>query len=190
MVSTALTSPSRASFLLKLKVILAIVIAYYNKNYLSCYYFPLKSEAACSRREKHRPTWDEVNKCISNSHFRKMFCMSRHCFQILCNKICASIGEPSFKSEAFISSFLDKPNRISYDKSCLMYYAHLVTSGGYISGEVKVAITLRLLAGGDALDLAVIFDISPKRCQSIMKDVLENWIINTNIGKIDIVACL
>ena len=42
-----------------------------------------------------------------------------------------------------------------------MYDAHVLASGGYISGEVKLAITIRLLAGGDALDLALIFDVYP-----------------------------
>ena len=40
-----------------------------------------------------------------------------------------------------------------------MYDANVATTGGYIAGEVKLAITLRLLAGGDALDIAVIFDV-------------------------------
>ena len=41
-----------------------------------------------------------------------------------------------------------------------MFDAHVKTCGGYISGETKVGITLRILAGGYVLDLGVLFDIS------------------------------
>ena len=41
-----------------------------------------------------------------------------------------------------------------------MYKAHEKTSGGFISGEIKLTITIRMLAGGSALDLAVLFDVS------------------------------
>ena len=37
-----------------------------------------------------------------------------------------------------------------------MYDANVKATGGYISGEVKLAIALRMLAGGDSYDLAVI----------------------------------
>ena len=42
----------------------------------------------------------------------------------------------------------------------------MVTSGRFIYGEVKLAITIRLLAGGDALDIGVKFDI---RSTSLMR---------------------
>ena len=43
----------------------------------------------------------------------------------------------------------------------------------FISGEVKVGITLRLLAGGDYLDLAVIFDAYPIHIHDIFEEVIE-----------------
>ena len=66
-------------------------------------------------------------------------------------RIICSIGERKFKSEAYIDAFLKGKDN--------MYDANEKTSGGYISGEVKLGITLRLLAGGDAFDLGIIFDI-------------------------------
>ena len=66
-----------------------------------------------------------------------------------------------------------------------MFDAHEKTSGGYISGETKVGITLRLLAGGDINDLGVLFDITPNYCTIIMLDVLKQWINKTDIGKIN-----
>ena len=68
--------------------------------------------------------------------------------------------------------------------------AHCKTSGGWVSGKIKLGITLRLLAGGDSYDLGVLFDISPKHCHVIMHEVLKNWIIDTNIGDINITKYL
>lgn len=38
-------------------------------------------------------------------------------------------------------------------------HAHEHTTGGFVSGEVKLALTLRLLAGGPYMDLALLFDV-------------------------------
>ena len=50
--------------------------------------------------------------------------------------------------------------------------------------------TLRLLAGGDNLDLGVIFDIGSNYCNTIMFDVLRNWIILYDIGQINMMNFL
>ena len=65
-----------------------------------------------------------------------------------------------------------------------MYKAHSVTSDGFISGEIKLSITLRLLAGGSCYDLGVIFDVEPSHCNKILYYVLKKWIIDTDIGDI------
>ena len=91
---------------------------------------------------------------------------------IICN-----VGEKEFKSESYIDAFLEGTNS--------MYDANCKTTGGYICGEVKLAVTLRLLAGGDALDLGVIFDIGSNYCNTIMFDVLRNWIILYDIGQMN-----
>ena len=67
-----------------------------------------------------------------------------------------------------------------------MFLTNEKTTGGYISGEIKLAITLRLLAGGSNYDLSVLFDIYQSHCNAIMIDVLKNWIIATDIGDINI----
>ena len=54
-----------------------------------------------------------------------------------------------------------------------MYESYCLTSGGYITGEVKFAVILRLLAGGSALDLAVMFDISSNHYNGMMYEVLS-----------------
>lgn len=105
--------------------------------------------------------------------------MTRPCFNTLCQYIIAYTGEKAFKSEAFIDAFLK-------DK-CQKYDALSKTNRGYISGEVKLAITLRLLAGSDALDLGVIFDIYPDNCIKIMYEVLLKWIIPSDIGMMNMI---
>ena len=104
--------------------------------------------------------------------------MSRQYFILLCQKVICAVGESSFKSESYIDAFLRGKDS--------MFNAHEQTSGGYVSGETKLAITLRLLAGGDSYDLGVMFDISYGHCEIILYDVLEKWIIKTGIGKIDV----
>ena len=66
-----------------------------------------------------------------------------------------------------------------------MFDANVKTTGGYISGKVKIGIILRLLAGGDTLNLGVIFDITSKTCHNMLYEVLLHWVINTGIGYIN-----
>ena len=67
-----------------------------------------------------------------------------------------------------------------------MHHTHVHTSVGYISGEVKLGIALRLLAGGDSLDLDAPFDISTNgvkifsiRCHlnGLSISTYEGWIL-------------
>ena len=87
-----------------------------------------------------------------------------------------------FKSEVYISTFLDYPVNIYYDSR--------ETTGGFISDKVKLAIAIRFLAGGDAMDLGVMFDISYGHCRVIILEVLKRWINATDIGHIDIESYL
>ena len=59
-----------------------------------------------------------------------------------------------------------------------------------MSGKVKLGITLRLLAGGDALYLAVMFDVHSDHCTKIIYDILLKWIINTDIGDMNMTRYL
>ena len=71
-----------------------------------------------------------------------------------------------------------------------IYRAHCETTGSFISGEVKLAITIRMLAGGNCMNLGVMFNISSGHYKIIMYEVLKEWIYNSNIGDIDINAYL
>ena len=115
-----------------------------------------------------------------------MFRMSRPCFQLLCERITSKVGEKKFKSEKYIDAFLIQPDNPFKSRVAMMHNAHANTSGGYVCGEVKLAITLRLMAGGDALDLGALFDISPNWCKHIFYDVLTEWVLDINLGEMDV----
>ena len=51
------------------------------------------SEQAKKRRVKDRPGWSKINQRISDYHFRRIFCMSRECFNLLCLTIVSKTGE-------------------------------------------------------------------------------------------------
>lgn len=79
-----------------------------------------------------------------------MFIINRECFKSQWQCILRTIEEHTkFKSESYINEFLDGYDKIVNDI--------LATTGGFISGETKLGIVIRLLAGGDAYDLGVIF---------------------------------
>ena len=67
-----------------------------------------------------------------------------------------------------------------------MQKANCLTTGGFISGEVKLVIAIRILAGDDSLDLAVMFDVQPIHILTIFDEVIEHCIIDSNIGNINI----
>ena len=159
-----------------LPLIIYIAISQYESKYNELKMYEKKCEEAKARRKKKRISWSSVCQRISDKQFRRMFRMTRECFAQLCSRIIRSVGEKKFKSESYIDAFLK-------GKDC-MFEAHEKTCGGYISGETKVGITLRLLAGGDINDLGVIFDITANYCTIIMLDVLKHWISETDIGKI------
>ena len=85
--------------------------------------------------------------------------MTRYDFQQLTQKVIYKVGERAFKSKSYIDDLLKRKYNI--------YMAHEITSGGCISGEVKLAIIPGLLTGDTTLDLGVIFIIKSSRCTKI-----------------------
>ena len=116
-----------------------------------------------------------INERISDRHFRRMFRMSRHCFKLLCQKIISHIGESKFKSEEYIDEFLDTShNYVTDTAQHRIHRTHAAESGEYVRVEVKLGITLRLLAGGEVLDLGATFNISYDWCKTIAYEVLRD----------------
>ena len=112
--------------------------------------------------DKNRPTWTTFSNAISETHFCRQFWMSQSAFTHLCYVLSAAVGEATFRPEHSILSTRNS--------------ASLQRRGGLISGEVKAAISLRLLAGGSYLDLAPLFAVSGSYIYAIFDDFLD-WIL-------------
>ena len=122
------------------------------------------------RKQKERISWNEFTETITNSHrFRRMFRMNRGTFDLLCIQIANKIGHKTFRSESFMSEGGMR------DQQTFAAQQH---SGGYTSGEIKLAVTIRLLAGGSYLDLIPLFDIVKSSIYSVFDQVI-GWVIKT-----------
>lgn len=109
--------------------------------------------------DKVRVTWNFFCDRISIDHFRRMFRLRHSSFMRLCKRVCNSIGEEVFRPESYL-------------------LLHHRSSHELISGEVKVAICIRMLAGGSYLDLIPMFDVCKSSLYHIFADFLD-WILST-----------
>lgn len=89
--------------------------------------------------DKQRVLWSRFVDQISSRHFRRMFRMELAVFMKLCERVCQRIGKKSFKPEAYV---LEHPR-----------------SSNLLSGEVKMAVCMHMLAGASHLDLVPSFSI-------------------------------
>ena len=133
----------------------------------ACYYYqPYKkkhlSYTHSNVAKNHRRNPDrriEFSDLVGRTHkcvFRLMFRMNNPCFNPVCSRIESNIGREKFKSEAYLSELEEA---YTDNKKFNMFTANKKTTGGYLSGEIRVAIALRVLAGGSKFDIAAIFDI-------------------------------
>jgi DDE superfamily endonuclease len=88
-----------------------------------------------------------------------MFRMTEPSFTGLCEKIMMRIGKVLFQPE--------DPNAVEADRTVPP-----------ICGEVKVAVCLRMLAGGSYLDLVPLFDVSKSHLYKFFHDFID-WILLT-----------
>ncbi len=96
-------------------------------------------------------TWEDFSSSLIESQFRCYFRMSRECFDMLCTKIKSNVGEGAFKSEQYLSelqSTLAPQNSVPEHQMRSLAWCHFMYTGGIICGEVRLAIILRMLAGG------------------------------------------
>ena len=128
-----------------------------------------------------RKSWMQYMERMKHKLFRKRFRMSKDCFNKLCRKIIRGVGESEFKSESFLA---EQCNRNSKIRNIMI--AHKGTSGGFICGELKLAIALRILAGGSYLDVSEIFNIDADSCYPILHKVTNEWIVLNDEFEINI----
>ena len=143
-----------------------------------------KSREAKKRFHRIRRNWCQFKHSITKKHFNRMFRMPVECFDLLCKLIESNVGPENFRSEEYITYNLDV---VSSSKSGNIYKAHKETSGGYICGEVKLAITLRILAGASYLDIACIFNVNYTHVYAIFHHVLMNWLCSDFIYKYELI---
>ena len=147
-----------------------------------------RSKLALHRFHRVRRNWNSFKQSISKKHFTRMFRMPIECFDSLCNVITDNVGPKNFCSEDYIKYHL----KCKESQIAIMYHAHTKTAGGYICGEVKLAITLRLLAGSSYLDLACVFNVFYTHVYQIFHYVLKNWLCHDFVFKYqlaDIMNC-
>ena len=70
---------------------LLILLSQYELDLQACIRSARNSDGAKKRRKKVRVLWSEVSLRISDMQFRRMFRMSRECFDNLCQKIIAGV---------------------------------------------------------------------------------------------------
>jgi len=139
-----------------------------------------RKNAAKERKFRQRKSWAAFQSNLTDRQFRRYFRMSKECFDLLCDRIKSNVGEREFKSEVYLKQLLD-----SDLKSNNILKAHKETTGGFISGEIKLALILRLLAGGCYLDLALLFEMGFTYSYVVFHNVIGNWILDDRFVKID-----
>ena len=121
----------------------------------------LRRKSSLRRMWRQRKSWRELSEALTDHQFLRYFCMSRKCFEVLCQTIKANVGEEKFKSEEYLRDLQDPLSPFGTCRHMRrmrsLTQGHLKQTGGIISGEVKLAITLRMLAGGSYLDLGLLF---------------------------------
>ena len=134
---------------------------------------------ACKNRiYRQRQKWSAFQAKLSDRQFRRYFRMERECFFLLCRKIEGIVGLDVFKSEEYLEDLNMDFTRSGKAK---MFLAHSKSTGGFICGEIKIALSLRLLAGGSYLDLALLFETSFSYAYEIIHHVVRYWFNDNNL---------
>ena len=136
---------------------------------------------AVNRRIRRRRSWSGFQSMMTEGQFRRYFRMSKDIFRLLCNQIEDIIGREEFKSEEFLDEVMNCDD-ISRRR---MLIANRCTTGGFICGEIKLAMTLRVLGGGSPLDMSLLFDTSFSNAYKIFHHVVEDWLSHKSFYSID-----
>jgi hypothetical protein len=59
----------------------------------------IRKRGCRARPWRQRKSWEEFSANLTEQQFRRYFCMSRDCFDLLCTKIKINVGEGAFRSE-------------------------------------------------------------------------------------------
>ena len=92
--------------------------------------------------------------------------MSKGCFKLLFDKIIEGVGIDEFKSEDCIQDFYNKISKTTNNIKGSPGRCHTL-----ICGEIKLAITLRMLVRSSYLDLMLQYDISYQHIYKVFHHV-------------------
>lgn len=129
-----------------------------------------REERKASRSKPQRRTrssWYSWSSVINDTIFRRMFRMPRDSFDTLCDMIENSVGKDIFKSESWLAERVLPPTNAAMD-----------AVGGFVSGQFKLALMLRILAGASYLDLLLQYDISTASVYKFFHEAIA-WINDT-----------
>jgi hypothetical protein len=101
-------------------------------------------------RREDRTLFQEEMLQWPDSRFRRYFRLSRESYQKLCTHLCVTVGENVFQPQERLH---EERQQDGFRQGAIH------ACGGKLSGEVRVAIFLRILAGASYLDLMVIFQV-------------------------------
>ena len=154
-------------------------------------YSRIRRESANNKHWRQRRSFSSFCENMTERQFRRYFRMSRDCFSLLCDRIKGNVEEHVFRSEAYLDDLyrgrlIPHPEEGKYvQRMMTLAVAARAYQGDFISGEVKVALTLRLLAGGSYLDLSLIFETNPSYALAIFHQVIRDWILDDRLVKIN-----
>ena len=57
-----------------------------------------------------------------------------------------------------------------------MSHTHVQSTGGFVPGEVKLALMLSLLAGGTYMDLTLLYEVKMTYVYKVLHAIVCNWI--------------
>ncbi len=135
------------------------------------------------RRSRVRKGWAAFRDWLSDKQFRRYFRMSKILFKQLVDDVTSIIPSHNFKSEEYLQKIVE--SCVPTDPSNNIILAHHNSTGGFISGEIKLAIALRVLGGATYLDCALFFEVSFNHCHKLFKEVVCNWLCHPLFYPID-----
>jgi hypothetical protein len=141
---------------------------------------------ALQRRHRQRQKWATFQQDLTDRQFRRYFRMSKFLFRRLCDHIEDFVGPEEFKSEKYLEARLLSPPKFANN----IIHAHQKSTGGMICGEVKLAMTLRILGGGSYLDMAMIFKSTFNHANKLFVRIVNNWLCHSSFYPINGVAYL
>ena len=111
-------------------------------------------EIASHRNCRTRIVWTEEEAEHSSRMFYRLFRMKKSSFRRLCHRIESAVGETNFRSQQHLEAMADVDSGdLGSSQAGRMYRNSRNFSGDYVSGEWKVGLALRYLAGATCLDL-------------------------------------